>query len=188
MVSFTDVREPAELIETGKIPGAINIPIVTAPQSFHIPPDDFRTLFKFKRPSKTKKLLFYCKAGVRAESAANLAHMAGWRETAVYPGSWLDWMDRGGEVEKIEQMSAEEVLAEQEKERLYEAKKSSSAGPETEVGVDDEEMDAGEARVREDKNKLGNETEEVWGQARQERGDQQSSGSLRGLGSTSRKN
>ncbi|GKU02569.1 rhodanese protein [Fusarium langsethiae] len=100
-IVIVDVREPYELFETGKIPGAINIPITTAVQSFHIPEEDFEEMYGFERPSKDKELLFYCKAGVRAKSAAHLAEHAGWKKVSDYPGSWLDWEAQKGPVERV---------------------------------------------------------------------------------------
>ncbi|KAI1066553.1 hypothetical protein NW752_005635 [Fusarium irregulare] len=100
-IVIVDVREPHELFETGKIPGAINIPITTAVQSFHIPEEDFEEMYGFERPSKDKELLFYCKAGIRAKSASQLANHAGWKKTSEYPGSWLDWEEHNGPVEKV---------------------------------------------------------------------------------------
>lgn len=100
-VVLIDVREPVELFETGKIPGAINIPITSAAQSFHISEEDFEDMYGFQRPAKNKELVFYCKAGVRARAAAQLAHSAGWDKIGDYAGSWLDWEAQKGPVEKV---------------------------------------------------------------------------------------
>lgn len=96
-----DVREPSELFDTGKIPGAINIPITSAIQSFHVSDLDFEDMYGFTRPPKDATLLFYCKAGVRARTAAALAQHAGWTSVGEYPGSWLDWEAHQGPVEKV---------------------------------------------------------------------------------------
>lgn len=50
------------------------------------------------------ELVFYCKAGVRAKAAAELAVKAGYEagRIGVYDGSWLDWEKRGGRVDKWE--------------------------------------------------------------------------------------
>jgi len=96
-----DVREPGELQSTGRIPGAINIPITTAVQSFHISNEDFEDMYGFERPPKDAHLVFYCKAGVRAKSAAGLAVHAGWESVGEYPGSWLDWEKNNGKVEPV---------------------------------------------------------------------------------------
>lgn len=97
----TDVREPGEIQSTGKIPGAINIPITSAAQSFHVPEADFEHVYGFERPSRDSTLLFYCKAGVRAKSAAGLAKHAGYESVGEYPGSWLEWEANGGPVERV---------------------------------------------------------------------------------------
>lgn len=97
--SPTDAREPGELIQTGRIPGAINIPITTSPDSFFISEDEFEDRFGYPRPSKDSEVVFYCKAGVRSRGAAGLAREAGWEKVGEYPGSWLDWAGRGGRVE-----------------------------------------------------------------------------------------
>ena len=95
----TDVREPEELLLTGRIPGAINIPVTSAIQSFHISDEDFSDLYGFQRPPKDAELMMYCKAGVRARTAAGLAQHAGWKNVSEYPGSWLDWAKNNGPTE-----------------------------------------------------------------------------------------
>ncbi|KAI0404592.1 Rhodanese-like domain-containing protein [Xylaria palmicola] len=98
--TLVDVREPAELASTGRIPGAVNIPITTSPDSFHISGPEFEERFGFARPDKADGVVFYCKAGVRSRAAAGFAREAGWTDVGEYPGSWLEWSGRGGEVER----------------------------------------------------------------------------------------
>ncbi|KAJ5929103.1 hypothetical protein N7454_006951 [Penicillium verhagenii] len=103
---FIDVREPAELNATGIIPSAICIPLASQPDALYLTPDEFETRFGFAKPSadKDQQLVFYCKAGVRARAAAQLAVQAGYNAESlgVYDGSWLDWQKKGGKVEKWE--------------------------------------------------------------------------------------
>ncbi|KAI5926210.1 Rhodanese-like domain-containing protein [Camillea tinctor] len=94
-----DVREPGELAQTGRIPGALHIPITSAPDSFHIPADDFEARYGFARPGQERELVFYCKAGVRSRAAATIAKEAGWGRVGEYRGSWVDWAGRGGKVQ-----------------------------------------------------------------------------------------
>jgi rhodanese-related sulfurtransferase len=49
-------------------------------------------------------MVFYCKAGVRAQAAAQMAVQAGYdpASVGVYYGSWLDWAKNGGKVERWE--------------------------------------------------------------------------------------
>ncbi|KAF4637288.1 hypothetical protein G7Y89_g798 [Cudoniella acicularis] len=80
-----DTREPSELETTGKIPGSINIPVTSQPDSFFITEEEFEDRFGFERPEKNKELVFYCKAGVRSRAAAELAKMAGWTKIRTPP-------------------------------------------------------------------------------------------------------
>ncbi|OJK02756.1 hypothetical protein ASPACDRAFT_113021, partial [Aspergillus aculeatus ATCC 16872] len=113
-----DVREPAELNATGIIPTAVNVPLASQPDALFLTPDEFETRFGFPKPgveegslavtdtagAAAPEIVFYCKAGVRARAAAQLAVQAGYdaARIGVYEGSWLDWADRGGKVERWE--------------------------------------------------------------------------------------
>ncbi|KAK4145885.1 Rhodanese-like domain-containing protein [Dichotomopilus funicola] len=97
---YLDVREPNELKESGFIPGAINIPVSSTPDSFHITAEEFEDRFGYSRPPTDAEVVFYCRAGVRSRAAANLAKDAGWEKVGEYPGSWLDWAGKGGKVER----------------------------------------------------------------------------------------
>ncbi|KAI1412197.1 Rhodanese-like protein [Hypoxylon sp. FL1857] len=101
-VTIIDTREPSELSQTGRIPGALNIPIASAPDSFHISADEFRDRYGFERPDPKDdgEVVFYCKAGVRSRAAAQIAREAGYKNVGEYPGSWLDWVEKGGKVQR----------------------------------------------------------------------------------------
>lgn len=94
------MREPGELKSTGHIPHAINIPVTSAPDSFHITEEEFEDRYGYARPSKDDEVVFYCKAGVRSRAAAGLAKEAGWTKVGEYPGSWMDWAGNGGKIER----------------------------------------------------------------------------------------
>jgi len=91
-----DTREPSELQATGTIPGSLNIPITSKPDSWFISAEEFEDRFGFERPGKEQEVVFYCRSGVRSRAAAELARQAGWEKVVEYPGSWLDWEKRGG--------------------------------------------------------------------------------------------
>ena len=100
-VTIIDVREPGEVAQTGRIPGSLNVPMTSAPDSFHVSEDEFEDRFGFARPDPADgEVLFYCKAGVRSRAAAGIARDAGWTKVGEYPGSWLDLVGRGGKVER----------------------------------------------------------------------------------------
>lgn len=98
--AIADVREPGEVESTGRIPHAINIPVTSAPESFHITDEEFEDKFGYPRPGKESEVVFYCKAGVRSRAAAGLAKGAGWTNVGEYPGSWMDWAAKGGKAEE----------------------------------------------------------------------------------------
>ncbi|KAF7597098.1 hypothetical protein BBP40_010572 [Aspergillus hancockii] len=103
---LVDVREPAELKSTGIIPSAVSVPLASQPDALFLTPEEFETRFGYPKPGAAAgekgDIVFYCKAGVRARAAAQLAVQAGYdpERIGVYNGSWLDWAERGGKVEK----------------------------------------------------------------------------------------
>jgi rhodanese-related sulfurtransferase len=103
---LVDVREPAELSSTGVIPSAVAVPLASQPDALFLTPDEFETRFGYPKPGAAEggDIVFYCKAGVRARAAAQLAVQAGYdaERVGVYEGSWLDWAARGGRVERWE--------------------------------------------------------------------------------------
>ncbi|KAJ5448192.1 hypothetical protein N7445_003013 [Penicillium cf. griseofulvum] len=107
-IILIDVREPAELQGTGIIPSAVSIPLASQPDALYLTPDEFETRFGFAKPDPAERegepaqMVFYCKAGVRAKTAAQMAVQAGYDPSniGVYSGSWLDWERKGGKVEK----------------------------------------------------------------------------------------
>lgn len=105
---LVDVREPAELTSTGIIPTAVAVPLASQPDALFLTPEEFETRFGYPKPGagedKAGDVVFYCKAGVRARAAAQLALQAGYEpeRVGVYDGSWLDWAKNGGRVEKWE--------------------------------------------------------------------------------------
>jgi len=72
----------------------------------YLTPDEFETRFGFAKPDPAEvegtQMVFYCKAGVRARAAAQMAVQAGYDPASigVYDGSWLDWERNGGKVER----------------------------------------------------------------------------------------
>ncbi|KAL4779614.1 Rhodanese-like domain-containing protein [Aspergillus varians] len=103
---LVDVREPAELNSTGVIPSAVAVPLASQPDALFLTPEEFETRFGYPKPGADSDaggdIVFYCKAGVRARAAAQLAVQAGYEpeRIGVYNGSWLDWARNGGRVEK----------------------------------------------------------------------------------------
>lgn len=76
------------------------MPVNSAPDGFHLSPEEFEDRFGFARPGAGDEVVFYCRAGVRSRAAAGLAHEARWdARVGEYPGSWMEWVAKGGDVE-----------------------------------------------------------------------------------------
>ena len=108
-----DVREPDEVIQ-GSIPSSVNIPLSVLPGSLSMNEGDFQTKFGFKKPKRHQEIIFYCRSGVRAATAGDIAMKNGYKKLVSqastphvplthnpvrlynYKGSWLEWVQKEG--------------------------------------------------------------------------------------------
>uniref|UniRef100_G3MNV4 Rhodanese domain-containing protein n=1 Tax=Amblyomma maculatum TaxID=34609 RepID=G3MNV4_AMBMU len=98
---FVDVREPKELVNDGRIPGAVNIPLNDVGAALEMSPEKFKEKYGREKPSPDDpNVIFSCRKGVRATSAMQTAHSKGYHAARFYRGSFCDWEERGGEVIK----------------------------------------------------------------------------------------
>ena len=90
---IVDVRDSAELAQTGKVKGALHIPRgslefrADATTSYHDPKLD-----------TNKTVILYCAAGSRAALAGKVLKDMGYADVRNL-GGFKDWTDAGGEVE-----------------------------------------------------------------------------------------
>ncbi|XP_037587031.1 thiosulfate sulfurtransferase/rhodanese-like domain-containing protein 3 isoform X3 [Cebus imitator] len=81
-----DVREAWEILEYGKIPGSINIPLDEVGEALQMNPRDFKEKYNEVKPSKSDNLVFSCLAGVRSKKALDTAISLGFhRSQYSYP-------------------------------------------------------------------------------------------------------
>lgn len=101
-VTLVDVREPSELQQSGKIPGAINVPYKSQPTAFKYDQETWEENFAgVPKPALDQELVIYCAAGVRAKYAADIAAEAGYEKLGVYTGSFGDWVNNKGKTESV---------------------------------------------------------------------------------------
>ena len=94
-VLFLDVREPAEVATSGKVPGAVAVP---------------RGLVEFRADSaspmhdksfdKSKTVVTYCASGGRSALVGKTLKDMGYTNVRNL-GGFKGWVDAGGEVEKV---------------------------------------------------------------------------------------
>ena len=88
-----DVRGHDEIAQTGKLDDVVHtlpLPFI-AEGAFSMDDDEFEEQFGFVKPSLDETLVFTCKAGVRAASAAELAQKAGYTDILAYAGGSNEW-------------------------------------------------------------------------------------------------
>jgi len=91
-----DVRTPAEIEDTGRIPGSINIPLdnLYPKLGSSTTQTEFSSQFGRKKPSSNTQIIFSCRSGKRAQKSAEKAIELGYTNVWVYEGSWIDWQKR----------------------------------------------------------------------------------------------
>lgn len=93
-VVFIDVRDEAELRETGKLPGAVHAS--RGMLEFYV---DEGSPYHMDVFDSGKELVFYCKSGGRSALAAQRAQEMGVERVASMTGGMLAWKEAGGPVE-----------------------------------------------------------------------------------------
>ncbi|MFF1559681.1 sulfurtransferase [Streptomyces sp. NPDC058279] len=84
--------EPRPGLRGGHMPGAVNLPFteLRAPGGLMRPPGELREAFRASAGER-ERLYLSCGSGVTACVLALGAELAGYRQTAVYDGSWSEW-------------------------------------------------------------------------------------------------
>ncbi|KAG5454222.1 Thiosulfate sulfurtransferase/rhodanese-like domain-containing protein 3 [Clonorchis sinensis] len=79
-IMLIDVREPIELEESGRIDGAINIPLADVEQAFQMEPSDFQKKYGVTKPDKSdNNIVFSCQSGKRSLHALQIANRLGYK-------------------------------------------------------------------------------------------------------------
>jgi rhodanese-related sulfurtransferase len=92
-VLVVDVRDPAEVAKSGKVPGAVNVP--RGMLEFRA---DSESPYHDKSFDKSKTAILYCASGGRSALGGKTLKDMGY--TNVFNlGGFKDWVEGGGEVE-----------------------------------------------------------------------------------------
>ncbi|ELV09697.1 Heat shock protein 67B2 [Tupaia chinensis] len=91
-IMLIDVRETWEILEYGKIPGSVNIPLDEVGEALQMNPRDFKEKYSEAKPSKSDSLVFSCLAGVRSKKALDTALSLGFKSAQHYAGGWKEWV------------------------------------------------------------------------------------------------
>ncbi|XP_062540704.1 rhodanese domain-containing protein CG4456-like [Armigeres subalbatus] len=91
-----DVRRPDELAGTGTIPTSINIPLKAVEEELKLGANQFESKYSRPKPSHDSPIIFSCRSGYRAGTAADIAEKLGFKNVKNYVGSWLEYAERNG--------------------------------------------------------------------------------------------
>jgi rhodanese-related sulfurtransferase len=85
-----DVRSREELNDIKPLPHAVNVPIDEVESAFSLPDQEFKQKYHFDKPPKDKKIVCYCKMGMRAMKGAETLKKLGYDNVMQYSGV-ADW-------------------------------------------------------------------------------------------------
>ncbi|XP_055981288.1 thiosulfate sulfurtransferase/rhodanese-like domain-containing protein 3 [Sorex fumeus] len=92
-IILIDVRGAQEILEHGKIPGSVNIPLAEVDEALQMDPEDFKDKYKEAKPLKSDRVVFSCLAGLRSKKALGTAISLGFDSAQHYPGGWKEWKE-----------------------------------------------------------------------------------------------
>ena len=96
---IVDVRTEDEFA-AGRIPGAVNIPLSEVEFAFSLPEKKFMDSHGISKPGTGDLIITSCKVGGRAAKMRDKLGQMGYTNVQAYPGSFSDWLAKGGLVEK----------------------------------------------------------------------------------------
>ncbi|XP_009871118.1 PREDICTED: thiosulfate sulfurtransferase-like, partial [Apaloderma vittatum] len=93
-------------LESGHIPGAVNIPFVSflSETGHEKSIEEIQDIFREKKVDLMKPLAVTCRKGVTACHIALAAYLCGKRDVAIYDGSWSEWFHRAPPRYKISEL------------------------------------------------------------------------------------
>jgi rhodanese-related sulfurtransferase len=92
---FVDLRDSAELLRDGVIPGAVHVNRGTLEFALDPASPSHNSVF-----STGKKVVFYCASGSRSALAADTAQQMGQQKVSHLDGGFKAWSEAGGAVKK----------------------------------------------------------------------------------------
>ncbi|XP_040599788.1 thiosulfate sulfurtransferase/rhodanese-like domain-containing protein 3 [Mesocricetus auratus] len=91
-IRLIDVRDTWEILEHGKVPGSINVPLDEVGEYLQVHPRDFKEKYHEVKQSKSDSLVFSCFVGVRSKQSMDTASSLGFNSALYYTGDWKEWV------------------------------------------------------------------------------------------------
>lgn len=106
-VLLIDVRNRSELLDPGRIPNSLNLPLPELAAALALPPGDFYDKYGFALPPPEQEMVLTCRSGRRIQTAAAQLIPAGFTNVSLFYDSFKGWVSRGAPVSR--QLAAEEL-------------------------------------------------------------------------------
>nr|CUU99386.1 hypothetical transcript [Hymenolepis microstoma] len=91
-VQLFDVRNPSELVEENRLPGAVNIPLDDIEMAFTMDDADFQAKYGVPKPKPNDdNLVFSCQAGRRSLIACEKVQNLGYNKPLNLEGGFMEW-------------------------------------------------------------------------------------------------
>ncbi|XP_048588284.1 thiosulfate:glutathione sulfurtransferase [Nematostella vectensis] len=93
-IQLFDVRSREEIMQSGEIPMAVNIPLSDIASAFSLTPEKFEQTYRVPMPKKTdNNIVIHCRSGRRAERAMEILREHGFTGTHNFTGGWTEWQE-----------------------------------------------------------------------------------------------
>ena len=106
-VLLIDVRNRSELLDPGRIPNSLNVPLPELSAALAMTPDQFVDTYGFALPPPDREIVLTCRSGRRIQTAAALLIPAGYTDVRLFYDSFKGWVRRGAPVSR--QLAPEEL-------------------------------------------------------------------------------
>ena len=106
-VLLIDVRNRSELLDPGRIPNSLNLPLPELAEALTLPPGEFVDKYGFALPPPEQEMVLTCRSGRRIQVAAARLIPDGYTNVRLFYDSFKGWVGRGAPVSR--QLAPEEL-------------------------------------------------------------------------------
>ena len=106
-VLLIDVRNRSELLDPGRIPNSLNLPLPELERALAMAPDQFFDTYGFTLPERDQEMVLTCRSGRRIQTAAARLIPSGYSNVRLFYDSYKGWVRQGAPVSR--QLQPEEL-------------------------------------------------------------------------------
>lgn len=104
LVYVIDLRQPSEVVKSGMIENAINIPAHMFVLALQMNSSNFRTIFRRPKPKITDTIVVYGSSDTESQDLRKQASRLGYQRVKYYKGGYAEWEKRRTYVNEIDRL------------------------------------------------------------------------------------